>query len=67
MLYYLAFRGLQHLPYTTFSLNQMSLIMRQPVLGVSDQVSHKLGCTATEDDQRLEMLDLGSGGITLSM
>ena len=27
----------------------MSLIVRKPVLGVSDQVRHKLGCTATED------------------
>ena len=28
----------------------MSLVVRKPVFGVSDQVRHKLGCTATEDD-----------------
>ena len=27
----------------------MSLIIRKPVFRVSDQVSHKPGCTATED------------------
>ena len=27
----------------------MSLIVRKPVLGVSDLVRHKLGCSATED------------------
>ena len=27
----------------------MSLVVRKPVLGVSDQVQHKPGCTATED------------------
>ena len=27
----------------------MSLVLRKPVLGVSDQVRHKPGCTATED------------------
>ena len=27
----------------------MSLILRKPVFGVSDQVQHKPGCTATED------------------
>ena len=34
---------------------------------VSDQVRHKPGCTATEDGQRLEILDLESKGIVLSM
>ena len=29
--------------------NQMSLVVRKPVFGVSDQVSHKQGCTATGD------------------
>ena len=33
---------------------------------VSDQVPHKPGCTATEDGQRLEILDLESRGIVLS-
>ena len=27
----------------------MGLVVRKPVFGVSDQVRHKLGCTATED------------------
>ena len=28
---------------------QMSLVVRKPVFGVSDQVPHKQGCAATED------------------
>ena len=27
----------------------LSLVLRKPVFGVSDQVAHKPGCTATED------------------
>ena len=27
----------------------MRLVVRKPVFGVSDQVPHKPGCTATED------------------
>ena len=34
---------------------------------VSEQVCHKPGCTRTEDRYRLEILDLGSRGIALSM
>ena len=30
-------------------LFHMSLVLRKPVFGVSDQVRHKPGCTATED------------------
>ena len=30
-------------------LEYMSLVLRKPVFGVSDQVPHKRGCTATED------------------
>ena len=41
--------------------------MRKPVLGVSDQVRYKPGLTATEDGQRLEISDLGSRAIVLSM
>ena len=41
--------------------------MRKPVFGVSDQVPHKLGCTATKDGKRLEISDLGSRGIVLSV
>ena len=29
--------------------------MRMPVFGVSNQVRHKLGCSATEDGWRLEI------------
>ena len=29
--------------------HKMSLVVRKPVVGVSDQVRHKPGCTATED------------------
>ena len=43
--------------------NKMSLVVRKPVFGVSDQVQHKPGCPAIEDDYRLEISDLGSRGI----
>ena len=33
----------------------------------SDQVRHILGCTVTEDGKRLEILDLESRGIVLSV
>ena len=45
----------------------MSRIMRKPVLGICGQVWCKSGCTATEDGKRLEILDLGTKGIALSM
>ena len=45
----------------------MRLVVRNPVFGVSDQVQHKQGCTATEGGERLEILDLGSRGIVLSV
>ena len=32
-----------------FDDNYMSLVVRKPVFGVSGQVRHKPGCTATED------------------
>ena len=41
--------------------------MRKQVFGASDQVRHKPGCTTTEDGWRLEILDLGSRGIVLSV
>ena len=34
---------------------------------VSDLVRHKPGCTASEDGQRLDISDLESRGIVLSM
>ena len=41
--------------------------MRKRVFEVSDQVRHKPGCAATEDGQRLEISDVGSRGIVLSV
>ena len=48
-------------------IDDMSLVMRNPVFGVSYQVQHKPGCTATEDGLRLEISDLGSRMIVLSV
>ena len=45
---------------------QMSLVVRKPVFGVSDQVRHKPGCTAKEDGYGLKISDLESRGIVLS-
>ena len=47
--------------------NSLSLVVRKPVFGVFDQVRHKPGCTVIEDGQRLEISDLGSRGIVLSV
>ena len=47
--------------------DHMSLVVRKPVFGVSDQVRHKPGCTTTEDGLRLEISYLGSRGIVLSV
>ena len=41
--------------------------MRKPVFGVSEQVRHKLGCTVTEDGYKLEILDLESRAIVVSI
>ena len=43
----------------SLSVWNMSLVVRKPVFGVSDQVQHKPGYTTTEDGKRLEILDLG--------
>ena len=51
----------------TRPLYSMSLVVRKPVFGVSEQVPHKPGCTATEDVKRPEISDLGSRGIVLSV
>ena len=45
----------------------MSLVVRKPVFGVSDQVRHKPGCTTTEDGWRLEISYLESRWIELSV
>ena len=47
--------------------NKLSLVVRKPVFGVSDQVPHKPGCTATEDGWRLEISDLDRREIVLSV
>ena len=39
--------------------------MRRPIFEVFDQVLRKLGFTTTEDGNRLEISDFGSGGIVL--
>ena len=49
------------------NLNYLSLVVRKPDFGVSDQVLHKPGCTASEDGKKPEMSDLGSRGIVLFM
>ena len=46
-------------------LEYLSLVMTKPVFGVSDQVRHKVDCTATEDSYRIEISDLESRGIVL--
>ena len=47
--------------------SNLSLVVRKRVFGVSDLVRHKPGCTVTEKSKRIEMSDLGSSGIVLSM
>ena len=43
----------------------MSHVIRKPVSRVSDQFRHKLGCTAIEDVQWLEISDLERGDYTI--
>ena len=50
-----------------YTVHEMILVLRKPVFGVSDQVRHKSGCIATEDGYMLEISDLGSRGIVLSI
>ena len=45
----------------------MSHAARKPVVGVFDQVQHKLDGTVTEDGQKLEILNLESRWIVLYM
>ena len=47
--------------------SNLSLVVRKPVFGASDQIGHKPSCTATEDSLRLEISDLESKGIGLSV
>ena len=46
---------------------KLSLVVRKPVFGDSDLVRHKPGCATTEDGYRLEISDLESRGILLSV
>ena len=71
MLKYVSFQGSQLLwSYSTKSIKSnksLSLVLRKPVFGVSNQVRQKPGCTATEDGKMLEISDLESRGIVLSV
>ena len=42
-------------------------VLRKPVIGVSDRIRHKPGCTTAEDGWRIEIPDLRSRGIVLSV
>ena len=53
--------------HTLLVPSDMSRDMREPVFGVSDQVRHKLACTATEKDEKFEILDLRRREIVLSV
>ena len=48
-------------------LTYLSLVVRKPVFRVSDDVGHKPGCTVTEHGSGLEISDLRSRGIVLSV
>ena len=48
-------------------MNYVICVARKHGFGVSDQVQHKHDCTATEDNQILEISDLKSRGIVLSL
>ena len=48
-------------------LAELSPFTKKSVFRVSDQVEHKLGCTATGGGQRLDISYLGSREIVLSM
>ena len=51
----------------THGMVDMTHVARKPLFGISDQVQHKLDCTAAEDGFRLKLLDLESRGFVLSM
>ena len=53
--------------YQPRSRDYLSLVVRKPVFGVSDQVPHKPGSTTTQDCERLEISYLESRGVVLSM
>ena len=45
--------------------NDLSLVLRKSVFGVSDQVRHRPACTAAEDGWRLGVSDIDSRGSVL--
>ena len=47
--------------------HELGHVLIKSVFRVSDQVLHKLVCTATEDGYGLEIWDLGRRGVVLSM
>ena len=55
-------------PEDRFSHNEahFSCVTKTSIFGVSEQVRHKPSYTAAEDDERLEISDLGKRGIVLS-
>ena len=53
--------------YGTLHYNNLNLIVRKPVFGVSDQIRHKPGCTIKGDGEMLEISDLASKRIVLSV
>ena len=53
-----------HVRGTKFNI---SLVARKPIFGVSDLVRHKPGCAAKENGLRLEISDLESRRIVLSV
>ena len=48
---------------STIQHHYLSLVLRKPIVGVR----HKPGCTVTDNAKRLEISDLGSRGIVLSV
>ena len=54
--------------HKTDPLVNISCITRKSVFGISEQVQHKSDCTTTEvDTEELEISELGSRGIVLSV
>ena len=48
-------------------LHHLSLVVRNPVFGVSDQIRQKPDCTIKEDGYMLEISGIESRGIVLSV
>ena len=59
--------GVPLLPSAWVGLLYLSFVVRKPVFRVSDLIRHKPGCAVTEDGERLEISDLESRGIVVSV